>query len=265
VVEVAGTAGRLVMTLALAVAASQEIPRPATADKAPPESRTADGASDAQVLEKFLNRPDEPVRSFRARRHLEITSGALGKKAWMDVLAEMDPDLGFRYTVTASGGSEMLQNRILRRVLGSEQEVYAAKANPKGALTAANYVLEPCGRCEGGLVCLAATARRKEVGLINGRFLVTADTADLVEVTGTMAKAPTFWIPRVDLMKRYARIQGHRVNVRVESVSHVRLLGASRFTMTAEYEMIDGDLIARPEITRPPDGGGKNEDVARVP
>jgi len=92
-------------------------------------------------------------------------------------------------------------------------------------------------------VCLAASARRKEVGLLNGRFLVSPDTADIVEVSGTMAKGPSFWIPRVDMVKRYARVGGHRVNVRVESVSHVRLLGESRFTMTSAYEQIEGDPV----------------------
>ena len=81
------------------------------------------------------------------------------------------------------------------------------------------------------------------MGLLNGQFLVTPDTADLVEVSGTMAKGPSFWIPRIDMTKRYARVRGHRVNVRVDSVSHVRLLGESRFTMTTEYESIDGDTV----------------------
>jgi len=43
------------------------------------------------------------------------------------------------------------------------------------------------------------------------------------------------------MVKRYARVGGHRVNVRVESVSHVRLLGESRFTMTSAWEQIEGD------------------------
>ena len=144
----------------------------------------------------------------------------------------------------------MLQERILHRVLRTEQEVYAAGTTARTALTAENYTFAPGGRSAEGLVSLAATARRREVGLLNGRFLVTPDTADLVEVSGTMAKGPSFWIPRVDLLKRYARIQGHRVNVRVESISHVRVLGESRFTMTSVYEQIDGEAIAPPALAR---------------
>jgi hypothetical protein len=202
-------------------------------------------ASDAEALGRFVSRPDEPTRAYRAQRRLEVTSGALGKKAWMDVLVEVDPQNGFRCRILAAGGSELLQERILRKVLRAEQEVYASGGTSTTALTADNYSLAPGGRDARGLVRLLATARRKEVGLLNGQFLVTPDTADLVEVSGTMAKGPSFWIPRVDMTKRYARVHGHRVDVQVDSVSQVRLLGELRFTMTTEYESIDGDSVIR--------------------
>lgn len=207
-----------------------------------PAAATVRGA-DADVLARFVAHPDEPTRAFRARRRLEITSGALGKKAWVEVRVELDPGQGFRYTVLGAGGSEMLQQKILLRVLCAEQEVYASGGSWKTALTSDNYAFAPGGRGPHGLVRLLATARRKEVGLLNGEFLVTPDTADLMEVSGTMAKAPSFWISRVELRKRYARLGGHRVNVEVQSVSHLRLFGVSRFSMTTQYEEIDGDAV----------------------
>ena len=230
-------------TVALGLPANAGQTEAPVAGTAAVEASAGDLLSDDEVLRRFLARPDEPTRSFRARRRLEVTSGSLGKGAWIDVLVELDVAHGFRYTVTAAGGSEMLQEKILHKVLRAEQAVYAAGTNARTALTAENYGLASHGRTADGLVSLAATARRKEVGLLNGRFLVSPDTADLVEVSGTMAKGPSFWIPRVDLSKRYARLQGHRVNVRVDSVSHVRLLGESRFTMTSVYERIDGEAI----------------------
>jgi hypothetical protein len=135
-------------------------------------------------------------------------------------------------------------------VLRAVQEVYAAGGNPRAALTAENYVFAPGGHDPQGRVRLLVRARRREVGLLNGHFLVTPDTADLVEVAGTMARGPSFWIPRVEMTKRYARVQGHRVNVEVESVSHVRLLGRSRFTMRTSYESIEGDAVAAAEEAR---------------
>ena len=249
--------GRRELALVAAAAAVLTLTPPAAAN--PPPAHPACGAaswppgpSDDEVLRRFLDRPDELNRSFRVRRHLEVTSGALGKQAWMDVVVELDAAQGFRYAVTGAGGSEMLQERILRKILGAEQEVYASGTNGRTSLTSANYAFALGGRSEDGLVCLAATARRKEVGLLNGRFLVSPHTADIVEVSGTMARGPSFWIPRIDMVKRYARVKGHRVNVRVESVSHVRLLGESRFTMTSAYEQIEGDPVSTVMTGDPP-------------
>ena len=171
----------------------------------------------------------------------------------MEVRVELDPRDGFRYTIVDQGGSRVLQERILERVLRAEQQVYATGANPATALTAANYLFAPGGSGPQGLVRILATARRKETGLIDGEFLVTPDTSDLREVSGTMAKAPSFWVPRVDLRKRYERVCGHRVNVRVDSVSHVRVLGESRFTMTTDYEEIDGDSVTRRDSEHEPE------------
>jgi hypothetical protein len=241
--DIRGVTRGLALLAAVVAVLTQAPAVPGAESPAAGPGASASAPSDDEVLRRFLARPDEPNRSFRVRRHLEVTSGALGKEAWMDVLVELDAREGFRYAVTAAGGSEMLQEKILKKVLGAEREVYASRTNDRTSLTAENYSFAPCGRTGDGLVCLAASARRREVGLLNGRFLVSPDTADIVEVSGTMAKGPSFWIPRVDMVKRYARVGGHRVNVRVESVSHVRLLGESRFTMTSAYEQIEGDPV----------------------
>lgn len=202
--------------------------------------------SDDDVVMRFVTRPDEPTRSFRALRHLEVESPRLGKSAWMDAMTELDPERGFSFTVLGVGGSDWLVKKVLDKMLRTEQEVYASGGSPRAAPTAENYDLRFGGRVEDGRVRLLAKAKRKETGLVNGHFLVTADSADLVQVEGRLAKGPAFWVPRVDLKKTYARIEGHRVVVRVEAISYVRLLGPARFLMTLTYEMIDGQILPPP-------------------
>ncbi len=214
---------------------------------------TSPPPSDAEVLARFLARPDEPVRSFRARRHLEV-SAPFGRKAWMDVLVELDPADGFHYRVLDAGGSEALREKVLLRVLRSEQQAYAADATRRTALTAENYALSSGGRDARGLVRLRAIPRRKESGLLDGEFLVTPDSAELVEVSGRLAKAPDFFVPVVEVRKRYQRIHGHRVTVEVESTSHLRLLASSRFSLTTRYEAIDGDEFATVAAAEPAGG-----------
>ena len=64
-----------------------------------------------------------------------------------------------------------------------------------------------------------------------------------VRVEGRLAKNPSFWIKRVEVVKQYGRIAGHRVPVRVDSTAQMRLAGTSTLTMTYDYEMINGITV----------------------
>ena len=90
---------------------------------------------------------------------------------------------------------------------------------------------------------LRAVPRRGDPALLDGTIVVTPDDADLVRIEGRLVRNPSFWITRVEVVRRFRRLKGHRVVVRIESVAHVRLLGDVRTTIDFDYQMIDGDSI----------------------
>lgn len=167
----------------------------------------------------------------------------LGRQGFMEVLVEVDPERGFRWTVEAEQGSGLLRKKGFRSMLRKEEEIREGDGIDGSALTADNYDLTVAGEEPGGLVRLRATPRRKAAGLVDGSFVVTRDTADLVRVEGRLARAPSFWVTRVDVVRHFRRIRGHRVVVRVESVAHVRFFGPIRLTVDFDYEMIDGEEL----------------------
>jgi hypothetical protein len=61
-----------------------------------------------------------------------------------------------------------------------------------------------------------------------------------VRVEGRLAKNPSFWTKRVDVVRRYERLSGVRVPTRLDSVAQIRFAGTSTFSMTFEYEMVNG-------------------------
>jgi hypothetical protein len=79
-----------------------------------------------------------------------------------------------------------------------------------------------------------------EITLVNGTVDVTRQDNDLVQLAGRLAKSPSFWVSRVEVVRRYARIGGVRVPVQVESTAHVRFAWPSAKTMTYRYETING-------------------------
>jgi hypothetical protein len=201
-------------------------------------------AAVGSVLERFLTRADEPVTQFRGTRHLEAQNDRFSKEATMDVVAEL-VDGHFTYNVLKETGSETIRRRAMRGLLENEVEQASAKDPSRFAVTPANYTLLGGEVADDGTVKLLAKPRRKEVGMVDGAVFVTSTDADIVRVEGRMVKTPSFWTTRVDVVKRYARIAGVRVPVRLDTTAHVRFAGTSTMSMTYHYEMVNGREVSQ--------------------
>jgi hypothetical protein len=75
--------------------------------------------------------------------------------------------------------------------------------------------------------------------LVDGLVTVTAD-ADIIRVEGRLAKSPSFWTRRVDVVRHYGRVEGVRVPLGMESTAEVRVVGTSMFRMTSTYLEVNG-------------------------
>ena len=76
--------------------------------------------------------------------------------------------------------------------------------------------------------------------LVNGSIFLRPDDGDLVRVEGALARTPSFWTRRVEIVRRYDRIAGVRVPVAFESVASIRMAGKATFTMSYEYHSVNG-------------------------
>jgi hypothetical protein len=191
------------------------------------------------VLHRFLTRADEPLVTYRGTRRLEGRNERFNAFGWMEIAAELTAD-GFHYRVIKEGGSDVIRHRVFQSMLENEQQIFANGDEARSSFTVSNYDLTPADDSEPGLVKLFAHPKRKDITLIDGAVYITDTDADLVRVEGRLARNPSFWTRRVDVVKQYARVGGLRVPVRVESTAQIRLAGASTMTMTYDYEMING-------------------------
>jgi hypothetical protein len=195
------------------------------------------------VLQRFLSRADEPLTTYRATRRLEGRNERFNVSGWMEIATELTP-AGFHYRVTDEGGSDLIRGRVFRRMLENEEAIFANGDAGRSSFTTTNYDLTPADASEPGLVKLFARPKRKDVTLIDGAVYITDTDADLVRVEGQLAKSPSFWTRRVEVVRQYARVAGLRVPVRVESTAQIRFAGTSTMTMTYAYEMINGVNIS---------------------
>jgi hypothetical protein len=186
---------------------------------------------------------------YRGSRYLEARNERLNLDGWMAVATELGEG-GFHYRVLREGGSEMIRRRVFRSILDNEEQLFATQDAERASFNevnydfnAVNYDLTSPEPAEPGIVKLFARPKRRDVTLIDGAVYVTDTDADLIRAEGRLAKNPSFWTKRVDVVKQYGRIGGRRVPVRVDSTAQMRLAGTSTLTMTYDYEMINGVTV----------------------
>jgi hypothetical protein len=197
---------------------------------------------DLPVLARFLSTDDSSPTEFRARRHLEARTTHLGMAAWMDIDTWGTPD-GFQYTIVGEGGSDYIRSHVFKSSLELERQLWRSDASPR-AVTPENYMFDDRGSSS-GLAEVGVTPRRKDVFLLDGSIFLRPDDGDLVRAEGLLAKNPSFWTRHVNVVGHYERIAGVRLPVAFESTANIVIAGACSFTMTYDYEMVNGQQTAR--------------------
>ncbi len=208
----------------------------------PPLLTRADGAADS--IARFLEREEPPLSSYRAVRRMDARNARFKAEGWLEVVTELTADRGLTYEVMREGGSGYIRNKVLRAALNGEVKLLAAGDPARAALAPENYELAaPPARSEDGLLTITAKPRRKDVLLIEGTLFVDPADATLVRIEGQLAKNPSFWTRDVHVIRSYARINGVRVPIRLESTSNVRVAGRSSLTITYDYEQVNGQPV----------------------
>jgi hypothetical protein len=196
-------------------------------------------------MRQFLQQ-DGAQHSYRAKRRIEAENGS--RRGWIEAVTEYTIENGFRYDVTAEGGSGLVRSKVLRAVLEGEREIIAQGEAARSTLDPANYAFQPNGVDDEGLVNVLLSPKRKERALLSGTMFLQPDDGDLVRVQGRLAKNPSFWVKNVNIVRAYERIEGVVMPVSVESNAHVRFLGPATLRMTYSYAQIDGrDVVAPPQ------------------
>jgi hypothetical protein len=83
--------------------------------------------------------------------------------------------------------------------------------------------------------------------LVNGTLFLRPDDGELMRLEGELAKTPSFWTRRVQVVRHYQRFLGIRMPIALETTAAVRIAGPSTFRMVYEYESINGQRIGNPQ------------------
>jgi hypothetical protein len=201
-------------------------------------------AASAALIDRFLDSGQPPLASYTARRVL--TASALDGRvsASLQAWTSLDEDGRFRFEIVQQHGSGLIRKRVLIAALKAEQRSRAAGQVGQADLTPKNYDFQVAeGERADRLAVIYLLPRRKAPMLLNGMLTVKEQDGDVVRIDGNPSQPPSWWTKRVDIVRRYARIAGVRVPVEMTSRADVRMAGEATFSMTYDYDIINGRAI----------------------
>jgi hypothetical protein len=176
---------------------------------------------------------------------MHARSEHFGQEAWLEAWTEMD-GRGFRYDIVSESGSDYIRTKVLKAVLKREQELVEDGDCGRSELTPENYDFEDAAQ-ENGEQYVTIRPKRKDVLLVDGRMVLSADGSELFFNTlddrlSTTPRSGRAW----SIYCHHARVDGVRADRhRITGVNAVS------YPTYFEYETITASVSLLGQ-TRPP-------------
>ena len=238
---------RIICTVAglLALAAVESAPMRIGAE-AKAQSRTATTTARAalsadQVVDNLVRRNQERAQALlhsEATRVYRLVYRGFpsDREAEMTVQATYSSPSSKEFKVVSQSGSKLIQDRVFKRLLESEQEAAQPAMSAQTQLNRNNYEFELAGyepSETGGQYVLLVTPKRKSKYVYRGKVWVDGNDFAVTHIEAEPAVNPSFWTKRNEIRHDYQKVQSFWLPARNESVSYIRLGG--RATLTIEY------------------------------
>jgi hypothetical protein len=193
---------------------------------------------------------EPPVTKYRALRRMHARNEKFNQEAWIDAWTELD-GVNFRYEITSERGSEYIRNKILKTMLCREQELVSKGEAGRAEISDENYHFEDPGAQAGAFRYVLLKPKRKDMLLVNGRLVLNPDGTEILRIEGTLSKNPSFWTSLVTVVREFARLDGVRVPVSIETTAKLKFAGEAQLDVRYEYQSINGRPVTLAAASRP--------------
>src|SRR5262245_11889175 len=193
---------------------------------------------------------EPPLTQYRAFRRMHARNEKFNQEAWIDARTELNGQT-FSFEIMSERGSEYIRNKVLKTMLTREQELVAKGEQGRAELSEENYQFQEADGEGGGFRYVLLKPKRKDMLLVDGRMVLNTQGTELFRVEGTLAKNPSFWTSLVTVVREFARLEGVRVPVSIETVAKLKFAGQAHLDVQYEYETVNGRPVNLAAATRP--------------
>jgi hypothetical protein len=204
-----------------------------------------------QVVQRMVERNEQraqALESYRGTRTYNLEyHGLTSKSATLVVAMTYRRPNEKKFCILSESGSELLQGRVLKRLLDAEVEAMQEEQRRQTAMGPKNYEfrLVPYERTgDQGFYILEVTPRIKNKFLFRGRIWVDGQDFAVARMEGEPAKNPSWWTKRNAIHVTYEKIGEFWLPARNETNTQVRIVGSSLLTIVyRDYEILNADAM----------------------
>jgi hypothetical protein len=204
-----------------------------------------------QVVQRMVERNEQRAQALESYRGTRIYNleyhGLASKSATLVVAMTYRRPDEKKFCILAESGSELLQGRVLKRLLEAEVEAMQAEQRRQTAMGPRNYEFrlvsyERIG--DQGFYILEVTPRIKNKFLFRGRIWVDGRDFAVARMDGEPAKNPSWWTKRNAIHVSYEKIGEFWLPARNETNTQVRIVGSSLLTIVyRDYEILNAGAV----------------------
>ena len=191
----------------------------------------------------------QALRGYRGTRayHLDYRGFLGNHEAGMRVEAVYTAPDRKDFKVLSQTGSKLLFNRVLLKLLASEQEAQKEQSRKELEINPQNYDFALAGTehtSSGDFYVLAVTPKGKSKYLYRGKIWVDARDFAVARMQGEPAANPSLWVSHTQIEYRWVKTAGFWLPIYNESVTQVRMGGKA--TLTIDYSDYQVTSVTRP-------------------
>ncbi len=211
----------------------------------PPDSQAHD-ITDDELFSKLLERNhqrDIHLQEYSAVRAYRVTNDRGKVHAEAVVLVEYRAPGTKTFTTTSEEGSWIVRSMVFKRLMEGEVETAAGHSHRDSSIKPDNYTFHLLGEDNvEGYHCFVVQAvpKRRDKYLFEGTVWIDAEDFAIVEIAGHPAKNPSFWLKRVDFVRRYQKIGEFWLPLKDETITELKIHGKKILTIDHQDYTVNG-------------------------
>ena len=204
-----------------------------------------------QVVRRMVERNEQRAQTLESYRGTRIYNleyhGLASKSATLVVAMTYRRPDEKKFCIVSESGSELLQGRVLKRLLDAEVEAMQEEQRRQTAMGPKNYEFRLVTyerTVDQSFYVLEVTPRIKNKFLFRGRIWVDGQDFAVARMEGEPAKNPSWWTKRNAIHVTYEKIGEFWLPARNETNTQVRIVGSSLLTIVyRDYQILNANAM----------------------